>query len=170
MGARPSGREPLRCDAVSRSPALVLAATLCAVVLAACSSTPAEPDGDEDTEALEQQVTELTEANADLAERLGSLEDDLSALRELPDDDPLSDVTASLSGLADRLDAIDARIDEEASARGEAEDAASQAASDLRSTLDSVRGDVETLQGEAEELRVLYETLRDRLDRLQSGG
>lgn len=144
------------------------------MVLAACSQEPTEDESaaepEDPTVELREQITELTEANEGLTERLGSLESDLAALRELPDDDPLADVNASLAGMVDRMNAIDSRIDEEEAARGEAATSANEAVSDVRGSLDSLRGEVETLQGELEELQGLYETLRDRLDRQQSGG
>jgi chromosome segregation ATPase len=146
------------------SPAAIPVAVALALGGAACAS-----DGvaDDDLGSLRSELERSHEERDELAGRVESLEQELAGLAAGGDDDPFVELDATVGELEDRLEALEGSATTDAAARAAAEDAADAAAADLRVTLDEVRSSTEAVRGEVEELRVLYETLRNRLDRQQ---
>jgi chromosome segregation ATPase len=146
-------------------PRSLLLAAVVAVGLSACAQ-----QDDEQVEELRAQLVARTEAESALAERLDALEEELAALgADVTTVTRLDDLEDHLARVESSLTVLDDQVADEAAARRSATEDAEAAASDLRSSLASLQEAVDALRGETDELRVLYETLRDRLDRQQRG-
>jgi predicted nucleic acid-binding Zn-ribbon protein len=151
--------------ALRLSPRRLVAAAAALVALAAGCSDDEDPiaalrtDLDAATTATEQLQDQVTTLEAQLADLLVDPEPEGDT-----EEDPLQTLTDALDALAARLEVLDTELANETVAREQAAKDATDAATDIRRTLDRVRAAVDGLSGEVDELRVLYETLRDRLD------
>jgi predicted RNase H-like nuclease (RuvC/YqgF family) len=150
---------------VRSHPRSLLLAAVVAVGLSACAQ-----QDDEQVEELRAELVARTEAESALTERLDALEEELAALgADVSTVTRLDELEDHLTRVESSLTVLDDQVADEAAARRSATEDAEAAASDLRSTLASLQEAVDALRGETDELRVLYETLRDRLDRQQRG-
>jgi len=133
---------------------------------AACSNAP---DGDDPVLAeLRTELAARSQAESALADRVEELESRLDRLTsDRSTAERLGGLDEQLATLADAVTDLDERLRTEAQTREAQAEEAAEAAGDLRRSLTDVRGGIDQLQGEADELRTLYETLRDRVDRLQ---
>lgn len=148
----------------------VLGLTLLLVLGAAGCQSPDDGVDPAVVEELQAELAARAQAEADLLERVESLEtqvdrvtNDRSATQQL------RELDSQLSALSETVASMDERFTTEGEARQAVADEAEAAAADLRSTLADLQGRVDQLQGETDELRTLYQTLRERVDRMQQG-
>ena len=149
-----------------RSTVLALALVLGA---AACSGdTPEEADTAVDD--LRAELAARAEVESALIERVEELETQLERMAsDRTATQRLSDLDGQVDALSETLTSLDERFVAEEQARAAVGEEAAGAAADLRNSLADLRGRMDQLQGETDELRTLYQTLRERVDRMQQG-
>lgn len=141
-------------------------AGVAALAVTACSSDPGTDRVEgildaqaEAQESLRQRVDELEQTVEDAGQD-SSGEDALSAVGELGE---------RLDGIRGDLDGLGARLDEEATAREEADADVETGLSDVRGELNGLRDRVVELEAQLADLDAAVDALRERLDSHQQG-
>lgn len=149
---------------------LVLIVLCLALVVVACRGD----DGDPETGATID-ATPTSEIDEHLAERLddlerevGELRDELRAIADVDLDDELERIDERLLGLAERVDTVDAGLNDEATARESTLAELRALTGDLQDAVSALQSARQQLRRDLDGLRDDHELLKARFDNHQS--